>query len=216
MLADRRHAVVRGSCCLVLPISRRSWECEWKWINLPAQINSRALNIAWVIRWKKAKFVKFREILVIITPSCLRVESAIIFFISVSTIAFIPAISIVRDDRISRVMVAHLFGIRFGLNRIRRKIPAVTKVDEWTSAETGVGAAIAEGSHLENGIWALFVMAAIIISQVTNTSILWCILLIISQWPLFLLIPMAVRINTSPIRLVRAVIIPAARDLGFW
>jgi len=36
-------------------------------------------------------------------------------------------------------------------------------VDEWTKAETGVGAAIAAGNHLENGICALFVMAAIII-----------------------------------------------------
>jgi len=27
----------------------------------------------------------------------------------------------------------------------------VTRVDEWTSADTGVGAAIAAGSHLEYG-----------------------------------------------------------------
>lgn len=33
-------------------------------------------------------------------------------------------------------------------------------MDEWTKADTGVGAAIAAGSHLENGIWALLVMAA--------------------------------------------------------
>jgi succinate dehydrogenase/fumarate reductase cytochrome b subunit len=36
----------------------------------------------------------------------------------------------------------------------------VTKVDEWTKAETGVGAAIAAGSHALNGIWALFVHPA--------------------------------------------------------
>ena len=36
-------------------------------------------------------------------------------------------------------------------------MPAVTSVDEWTKAETGVGAAIAAGNHLENGKWALFV-----------------------------------------------------------
>lgn len=34
-------------------------------------------------------------------------------------------------------------------------------MEEWTSAETGVGAAMAAGSHLENGICALFVIAAI-------------------------------------------------------
>ena len=33
-------------------------------------------------------------------------------------------------------------------------------MDEWTSAEIGVGAAIAAGSQLEKGICALFVMAA--------------------------------------------------------
>jgi hypothetical protein len=35
----------------------------------------------------------------------------------------------------------------------------VTKVDEWTSEETGVGAAIAAGSQALNGIWALLVKA---------------------------------------------------------
>jgi len=44
-----------------------------------------------------------------------------------------------------------------------KKTPAVTSVEECTKAETGVGAAIAAGSHAENGIWALLVMAAIII-----------------------------------------------------
>ena len=38
--------------------------------------------------------------------------------------------------------------------------PAVTNVEEWTKALTGVGAAIAAGSHLEKGIWALLVIAA--------------------------------------------------------
>lgn len=39
--------------------------------------------------------------------------------------------------------------------------PAVTKVDEWTKADTGVGAAMALGNQVENGIWALFVNPAI-------------------------------------------------------
>jgi len=51
-------------------------------------------------------------------------------------------------------------------NRISRYTPAVTSVDEWTSAETGVGAAIAAGSHAENGICALLVNAPIIINLV--------------------------------------------------
>lgn len=35
----------------------------------------------------------------------------------------------------------------------------MTNVDEWTNADTGVGAAIAAGSQEEKGIWALFVQA---------------------------------------------------------
>jgi hypothetical protein len=49
------------------------------------------------------------------------------------------------------------------LNRIIRYTPAVTRVDECTRAETGVGAAIAAGSQAENGIWALLVQAATVI-----------------------------------------------------
>jgi len=40
----------------------------------------------------------------------------------------------------------------FWLNRITKYTPAVTRVDECTRAETGVGAAIAAGSHAQNGI----------------------------------------------------------------
>ena len=38
----------------------------------------------------------------------------------------------------------------------------MTRVDEWTKADTGVGAAIAAGSQALNGIWALFVKDAMI------------------------------------------------------
>ena len=50
--------------------------------------------------------------------------------------------------------------IREGQKRINKKTPAVTRVEECTRAETGVGAAIAAGSQAENGIWALFVIPA--------------------------------------------------------
>ena len=39
-------------------------------------------------------------------------------------------------------------------------MPAVTKVLLWTREDTGVGAAIAKGSQLQKGYWALFVKAA--------------------------------------------------------
>jgi hypothetical protein len=48
------------------------------------------------------------------------------------------------------------------MTRISRYTPAVTRVDEWTSAEIGVGAAIAAGSQAEKGNWALFEIAAMI------------------------------------------------------
>ena len=38
--------------------------------------------------------------------------------------------------------------------------PAVTRVEEWTSEETGVGAIIAAGNQEEKGIWALLVIPA--------------------------------------------------------
>jgi len=46
------------------------------------------------------------------------------------------------------------------LKRIKRYTPAVTRVEEWTKEETGVGAAIASGSQEEKGIWALLVIIA--------------------------------------------------------
>ena len=43
-------------------------------------------------------------------------------------------------------------------------------MEEWTSAETGVGAAMAAGNHALKGIWALFVIAAT--AKSNNTSFL--------------------------------------------
>jgi hypothetical protein len=64
-------------------------------------MNSSALNKAWVSIWKKASLGAFRPILVIIIPSCLRVDRAIIFFMSHSVVALNPAINIVQTAIIS-------------------------------------------------------------------------------------------------------------------
>ena len=124
----------------------------------------RALNIAWVRRWKRARLGRANPRLAIIIPNCLKVDSAMIFFMSFSAMADRPAINIVVDA--TRMIVGLNRGVLFraGKNRIKRKTPAVTSVEEWTKAETGVGAAIAAGSQEENGIWALLVMAAITIA----------------------------------------------------
>ena len=92
----------------------------------------------------------------------------------------------------------------------------MTRVDECTKADTGVGAAIAAGSHLENGSWALFVIAARRIltpkmfeyGDSHESKMFQCDVLRYQ--------PILINKRTSPIRLVRAVIMPAAKDLGFW
>lgn len=66
------------------PNKRRSWLCLDEEIRHPAVINSKALNIAWVHIWKNANCGIDIPIVVNIIPSWLRVDKAIIFFISFS------------------------------------------------------------------------------------------------------------------------------------
>ena len=89
--------------------------------------------------------------IIIITPNCLKVDKAIIFFISISIIAVIPAITIVNMPIRNKYFLKFISIIIIFI-RINKYTPAVTKVEEWTKAETGVGAAIAAGNHAENGI----------------------------------------------------------------
>lgn len=143
-------------------------------------------------------------------------DKAIIFFRSHSLIALNPAITIVRQAIIRRAGLNHGTGSRYEKNRIRRKTPAVTSVDECTRAETGVGAAIAAGSQLEKGICALLVMAAPMMHPVIKDENGVLCIAVMAQWPWLSVHPILKRRRASPIRLVRAVIIPAPRDLGFW
>lgn len=84
------------------PKRRRSWLLLWEWITEPAQINKRALKRAWVMRWKNVNMGAAKASLIIIIPSWLRVERAIIFFMSFSTIAARPAIRVVVVEIIRR------------------------------------------------------------------------------------------------------------------
>lgn len=88
----------------------------------------------------------------IMTPSWLKVERAIIFFISISCIAIMPAIIIVIHEISIIELLKSLNLYSNGLNRSSKKTPAVTSVEEWTRADTGVGAAMAAGSQAEKGI----------------------------------------------------------------
>lgn len=88
------------------------------------------------------------------------------------------------------------------------KIPAVTKVDEWTNEDTGVGAAMAAGSQDENGNWALFVIAPVM--RIAEKILKFSENLIKFQLnhPLWY-ITIKVRINKqSPTRFVNTVNIP--------
>lgn len=87
----------------------------------------------------------------------------------------------------------------------------MTRVDECTRAETGVGAAIAAGSHAEKGICALLVILdATMISIISGKAeVLLAPELVNLQSPAETRREILTRIPTSPIRLVKAVIIPA-------
>jgi len=105
-----------------------------------------------------------------------------------------------------------------GLNRIIKYTPAVTRVDECTKADTGVGAAMAAGSQAEKGIWALLVIAATISStfNINHSSVKKSPYNTKFHLPSLLISPILSRIATSPIRLDRIVNIPALADFSFW
>lgn len=65
-----------------------------------------------------------------------------------------------------------------------KNTPAVTRVEEWTRAETGVGAAIAAGNQLVKGICALFVEAANIKIIKSHLILGKFHILIIFHWPI--------------------------------
>lgn len=79
-----------------------------------------------------------------------------------------------------------------------------------------MGAAIAAGNHLEKGICALLVMAAVISANEKTKEKDDSEKNIMFQYPKLTAQAIEIKINASPIRLVRAVIIPAPKDLAFW
>lgn len=89
-------------------------------------------------------------------------------------------------------------------------------MEEWTKEETGVGAAIAAGNQAENGIWALLVIAAIIKNIHKKKESYKFKKFIYLHLPIKKDKEIQPKIKTSPIRLVKAVIIPALKDLKFW
>lgn len=105
-----------------------------------------------------------------------------------------------------------------GYSRINMNTPAVTRVDECTRADTGVGAAIASGSHALKGSWALLVMLANRRRSAVREGNLVesCHMDRIFQWPWDIIDTIAVMISASPIRLVITVMNPLFRAVWDW
>lgn len=135
-------------------------------------------------------------------PNCLSVDSAITFFKSDSKTPQILEHSIVRAP-LQKTKYAFIVKIKSN-KRNKKNTPAVTKVDECTKEETGVGAAMAKGSHLEKGSCALFVnLAKIKINLISDLSQNKNF-----QPPIHTLKKIPISINTSPIRLLSTVNMP--------
>lgn len=179
---------------------------------MPAHKNIADLNKAWIIKWVNAIIKEFKEIANIIIAICLSVDKAMIFFKSCSQLADILAY-IAVDLEINSIIIIVEGWLNENIRNIRNT-PAVTKVDEWTKAEIGVGAAIAIGSQAENGNCALFEHAAIIKSD--RVKVIYSIFIWNVQFEDKVNIPIDMRIKISPTRFLNKVIVPDAADEKFW
>lgn len=176
---------------------------------IPAHRNIVDLNKAWVTRWKNAKVVDFIEIANIIIAICLRVDKAMIFLRSCSQFADIPAYNaVIVDD--NKIIIIEIGWIWFMI-RINKNTPAVTRVDECTKAEIGVGAAIAAGSQAEKGNCALFDDAAI--SSKIIVINWYSSFMLKFQFEFIIKILIESKIIISPIRLDNSVMVPEAADV---
>lgn len=174
----------------------------------------RALKIACIIRWKNPNRGPTKEQLVIISPKCLRVDKATTFFKSFSSKAINPAKIIVINPLTSIIILIEAIEEKNLENRITKNTPAVTRVEECTNEEIGVGAAIAAGNQLLNGNWALLVNLPKIkkISKTVGIKNIFSIkMLLLNNKDAKTIIK-----NPSPNRLVIAVFILAAQEEEFW
>ena len=116
--------------------------------------------------WTITEVICTQAIIVIMRPRWFSVEYAITFFKSYEREAVNAAVNDVKVQRSIRKDKSS--GKMFGASRRRIIIPPRTRVEECTNALTGVGAAMAAGSHVEKGNWALLVIAAKIIENPVN------------------------------------------------
>lgn len=83
-------------------------------IDTPTEMNNVALNIAWVRRWIKQNVTIFRLSVTIISPSCLRVDSATVFFWSGCADAHIAPNNAVNNPDDSKILLKAFVSERNG------------------------------------------------------------------------------------------------------
>src|SRR5208282_3403415 len=106
-------------------------------------------------------------------PSWLTVEYASTFLMSFCAMPMVAANSAVAPPTSAITPIVNGDIENRKLSRATMYTPAVTIVAAWISALTGVGPAIASGSHTYNGICADLPVAPMNISSVTNPTS-WC------------------------------------------
>src|SRR6476646_1490559 len=125
----------------------------------PAARNSSALKNACVIRWKIAAEYADTPSATVMYPSCDSVEYATTRLMSFWTIPRKAMKSAVIAPMIVTNASAVSDHSKSGLIRATMKMPAVTIVAAWISAEIGVGPSIESGNHTCSGTCALLPMA---------------------------------------------------------
>lgn len=86
------------------------------------------------------------------------VEYATNFFISFWNIAVTDPNDKVSAPKRAKKKLTKSVNSNRTANRIIKKTPATTKVEEWIKAEAGVGASIASGNHTWKKNWAAFII----------------------------------------------------------
>src|SRR5882672_12828864 len=125
----------------------------------PAARNSSALKNAWVTRWKIATEYADAPSATVMYPSCESVEYATTRLMSFCTMPRKPMNSAVIAPITITTERAVFDSSKSGDMRATMKMPAVTIVAAWISAEIGVGPSIESGSQTCSGNCALLPMA---------------------------------------------------------
>src|SRR6059058_3491313 len=133
------------------PIQRMSWLWCMPTITEPAARNSSALKKACVMRWNTATEYADAPSATVMYPSCDSVEYATTRLMSFWMMPRKPMNSAVIEPMTTTNDSAVSDSSNNGDMRVTMKMPAVTIVAAWISAEIGVGPSIESGSQTCSG-----------------------------------------------------------------